>query len=151
MAADRLELWAMAENKTRANDAPVEAYIAARASEAQRADCAALMEMLARLTGEPPLMWGPSIVGYGRYRYVYESGRSGEMCLVGFALRGRETVVYLDAEGEAQQALLARLGSYRMGKSCLYFKRLAELDAGVLQALIAGSIAALRGRHGGPG
>jgi hypothetical protein len=93
-------------------------------------------------------MWGPSIVGYGVYRYTYESGRSGEMPLVGFAIRGRELVVYLTAGSEAQRALLAELGPHRMGKSCLYVKRLADLDAGVLERLVVGSVGEVRRRHG---
>lgn len=137
----------MAENKTRVSEASVEAYLAARGNEAQRADCARLMDLLQRLTGQPARMWGPSIVGYGRYRYVYESGRSGEMCLVGFAIRGRELVLYLETEGPTQQALLAALGPHKLGKACLYFKRLADLDAARLEQLIAGSVAALRLRY----
>ena len=93
-------------------------------------------------------MWGPSIVGYGSYRYTYESGRTGEMCLVGFAIRGRELVVYLAADGSEQQALLSKLGKYKMGKACLYFKRLAEIDKQVLEQLVAGSIAELKRRYG---
>jgi len=82
-------------------------------------------------------MWGPSIVGYGSYTYRYESGRSGEACLTGFAVRGKELVVYLVAESPEQVALLAKLGKHKIGKSCLYFKRLADLDAKILEALIA--------------
>jgi len=85
-------------------------------------------------------MWGPSIVGYGSCRYTYESGRTGEMFLAGFAIRGRELVVYLVAEGREQEALLSRLGKHKMGKSCLYFKRLADLDKTVLEQLIANSV-----------
>jgi hypothetical protein len=92
-------------------------------------------------------MWGPSIVGYGSYTYRYESGRSGEACLTGFAVRDGELVVYLVAESPEQVGLLARLGRHRKGKSCLYFKRLAELDAKVLEALIAGSVAEVRRRY----
>jgi hypothetical protein len=71
------------------------------------------------------------------------------MCLAGFAIRGREFVVYLEAEGEKQEALLARLGKYKMGKSCLYFKRLADLEQTVLEELIVGSVAKLKRRYGG--
>ncbi|MCA0177240.1 MAG: DUF1801 domain-containing protein [Proteobacteria bacterium] len=140
----------MAEAKTQPTAASVDAYLAARASEAQRADCQALMALLAKVTGEPPRMWGPSIVGYGSYRYTYESGRSGEACLTGFAIRGRELVVYLMADGADQVALLGKLGklgTHKLGKSCLYFKRLADLDTGVLAQLVAGSVAELQRRH----
>ena len=139
----------MAESKTRPTDVSVEDHIASRASEAQRADCARLMALLGKLTGETPRMWGPSIVGYGAYRYRYDSGRSGESCVTGFAIRSTDLVVYLVAEGRDQAALLARLGKHRMGKSCLYFKRLADLDAKVLEALVASSVAEIQRRHGG--
>lgn len=138
----------MAENRTTASDGSVDDYIAARASEAQRADCKVLMAILKKVTKQQPKMWGPSIVGYGAYRYTYESGRSGEMCLVGFAIRGREFVLYLAAEGDEQQALLGRLGKYRMGKACLYFRTLADLDRAVLEQLVAGCVAELTRRHG---
>jgi len=138
----------MAENKTKATDANVEDYIAARANEEQRVDCKALMSILKRVTKRPPKMWGPSIVGYGSFRYTYESGRRGEMCLAGFAIRGRELVVYLVAEGEEQEARLSRLGKHRMGKSCLYFKRLADLDKTVLEQLVANSVVDMRRRYG---
>ena len=138
----------MAEAKTKATGVSVADYLAAKASDDLRIDCAALMAMLEKITGESPKMWGPSIVGYGAYRYTYESGRTGESCLVGFAVRGRELVVYLGAEGEQQEALLSRLGKHKMGKACLYFKRLSDLDKLVLEQLIAGSIAEIKRRHG---
>jgi hypothetical protein len=138
----------MATNKTHATHASVEAYLAERANDAQLADCRVLITMLSRLTDEPAVMWGPSIVGFGRYRYRYESGREGEMCIAGFAVRGRELVVYIDAESEAQQARLTRLGKHRFGKSCLYFKRLADVDTSVLESLVAESIAETRRRYG---
>lgn len=138
----------MAELKTRPTDASIDAYIASRASEEQKADCKTLMAMLKRVTGEKPTMWGLSIVGYGTYRYTYDSGRTGEMCRTGFAIRGRDLVVYLLAEGNEQQALLARVGKHRMGKSCLYFRRLADIDLKVLEQLVVGSLAQLKSRYG---
>jgi hypothetical protein len=138
----------MTENKTKPTDASIEGYLDARASGRQRADCATLMAMLERLTGETPRMWGPSIVGYGRYRYTYESGRTGEAPLAGFAIRGRELVVYLSCDDEAQVALLSRLGKHRMTTSCLYFKQLADLDVAVLEQLVVGSIDDVKRRYG---
>ncbi len=137
----------MGEAKTKASDASINEYLASRASAEQLADCKALMAMLKRVTRQPPKMWGPSIVGYGSYRYTYDSGRTGESCLTGFAVRGKEVVVYLVAEGQDQEALLSKLGKHKIGKSCLYFKRLADLDTKVLEALVAGSVAELRRRH----
>jgi hypothetical protein len=138
----------MADNKTKPTEASVDAYIASRASARQAADCRTLITLFERVTGEPPRMWGPSIVGHGSYRYTYESGRTGEAPLAGFAIRGRELVVYLECEGEAQQALLDRLGKHRMTKSCLYFKQLADLDASVLEQLVVNAIDAVRRRYG---
>jgi hypothetical protein len=138
----------MATTKTRSNGASVEDYIAARGNEQQRADCQALMALLAKITRETAKMWGPSIVGYGSYKYMYESGHSGEAPVVGFAIRGRELVVYLSADDAKQQALLARLGKHKMGKSCLYFKQLADLDQAVLEPLVVASIADVRRRYG---
>jgi hypothetical protein len=137
----------MAENKTKPTDASVQDYIAGRGSEQQRADCRELIALLQKVTQQPPRMWGPSIVGFGAYRYTYESGRTGEAPLAGFAIRGRELVIYVDAERDEQRSLLSRLGPHRMGKSCLYFKRLADLDRPVLEKLVAGSVAEARRRH----
>lgn len=86
-------------------------------------------------------------MGYGSYRYTYESGRTGESALAGFAIRGRELVVYLRAEGKKQRSLLSRLGKHRMGKVCLYFRKLAELDKSVLEKLVANSVADVRRRY----
>ena len=141
----------MAENKTKATDASVEAYIAERASQEQRADCSTLMAMLESITSQKPKMWGPSIVGYGTCRYIYESGRAGDMPLAAFAIRGRELVVYLTAESEEQQARLSRLGKHKMGKSCLYIKRLADVDRAVLEQLVVGSVDEAKRRYPGSG
>jgi hypothetical protein len=105
------------------------------------------MVLFKKVTRNSPRMWGPSIVGYGSYRYTYESGRTGEAPLAGFAIRGRELVVYLLAEGEEQRSLLAKLGKHRMGKACLYFKQLADLDRSTLEKLVVGSVAEVRRRY----
>lgn len=107
----------MAENKTKPTGASVKDYIASRASDAQRTDCRALMALFKRVTRQPPRMWGPSIVGYGSYRYPYDSGRTSEAPLAGFAIRGRELIVYLSAEGKQQKALLSKVGPHSMGKT----------------------------------
>ena len=137
----------MAENKTKATEASVDDYIASRANAQQHADCRELMTILKRVTRQTPRMWGPSIVGYGNYRYTYESGRTGEAPLTGFAIRGRELVVYLSADGETQQSLLSKLGKHKMGKVCLYFRQIADLDKSVLEKLVVGSVADLKRRY----
>ncbi|GAP38276.1 DUF1801 domain-containing protein [Piscinibacter sakaiensis] len=145
----------MTAAKTKPKPTSVDELLREKARPEQLADCQALMDVLQRVTGAPPVLWSGGIVGYGRYGYRYDSGRTGEAALVGFAVRGRELVVYLGAgaEGPAQAALLARLGPHRAGKGCLYLRRLAELDLGVLEALVAGAVAETRRRHpdGGAG
>lgn len=137
----------MAENKTKATGASVSDYIASRAGEQQGADCRKVMALLRRVTGQPPKMWGPSIVGYGKYRYTYESGRTGEAPVTGFAIRGREIVLYVGTEGESQRSLLSRLGKHRTGKVCLYIKQLADVDLAVLEKLVANSVADVKRRY----
>ncbi|WP_233081872.1 DUF1801 domain-containing protein [Rheinheimera soli] len=138
----------MDENKTKATDASIGDYIASRANAQQSDDCRDLMVLLEKVTEQSAKMWGPSIVGYGSYRYTYESGRTGEAPLTGFAIRGRELVLYLSVDSEQQQTLLSGLGKYKMGKSCLYFKQLADLDLAILEQLIRGSITELKQRYG---
>ena len=104
--------------------------------------------LLKMVTQRPARMWGPGIVGYGSYRYSYDSGRTGEAPLAGFAIRGRELVVYLVAEGDKQKSLLSKLGKHKMGKACLYFKQLADLDKSVLKQLVTNSVAEVRRRYG---
>lgn len=138
----------MAENKTKPTNASVSEYIESRANDEQKADCKRLMAIFRRLTKQRPQMWGPSIVGYGACRYTYESGRTGEMPLAAFAIRGRQLVVYLDCEGSEQSSLLSKLGKHKMGKSCLYFNRLNDLDTSILEQLIHESVANTKRRFG---
>ena len=137
----------MAKNKTKPTGTSVEDYIASRANAQQRTDCRELMALLKRITRHSPRMWGPSIVGYGSYRYTYESGRTGEAPLVGFAIRGRELVVYVLVDSKEQRSLLSKIGRHKMGKVCLYFKQLADLDKSTLEKLIVGSIAEVKRRY----
>jgi hypothetical protein len=97
-------------------------------------------------TGEKPKMWGPSIIGFGSCHYKYESGREGDMPIVGFSPRKAATVLY-SLMAPASQAVLARLGKYTTGKGCLYIKKLADVDQKVLEALVVQSVAATRARH----
>jgi hypothetical protein len=104
------------------------------------------MAICKRVTKQQPRMWGPSIVGYGSYTYTYDSGHSGQACLVGFAVRGREIVLYVFMNDPSQLALLARLGKHKRGKVCLYIKRVADLDVEVLERLIESSVADVKRR-----
>jgi hypothetical protein len=138
----------MSEAKTKPTPVSAMDFVAAIEPAARRADCEALMRLMREITGEAAVMWGPSIIGFGRYRYTYESGRSGEMCVTGFASRSTDIAVYLVAEGAAQTKLLGRLGKHKMGKACLYIKRLSDIDITVLSTLIADSAQAVRERWG---
>jgi len=138
----------MAENKTRPTEASVEDYIAAIDDETRRSDCEVLIKLMSGITKQPPRMWGSSIVGFGSYHYRYESGREGDMCQTGFSSRKGDISVYLVASGANQDELLAKLGKHRMGKSCLYIKRLDLVNAGVLRQLVADSVAEVKRRYG---
>ena len=138
----------MAKNQTKPTGASVKDYIASRANEQQRADVEELMTLLKSITKHRPKMWGPSIIGYGSQRYTYESGRTGEVPLACFAIRRRDLVVYIYAESKRQKALLAKLGKHSVGKSCLYFRQLVDLDKSVLKQIVVGSIAEFRQRYG---
>jgi hypothetical protein len=130
----------MAALKTRPTDVSPGAYIAAIRDDKQRSDAWALVSLMQRLTGQEPRMWGPSIIGFGSYRYTYRSGHQGESALAAFAVRGRELVVYISESFEGRDALLARLGPHKLGKVCLYMKRLGDVDMGALESLVARSI-----------
>ena len=139
----------MPTDKTRPTDVCVDAHIEALPSDAQRADSRALVALMQAATGEPPTMWGPSIVGFGRYRYRYESGREGEAALVSFAARKQELVLYGVVGGAPEQALLERLGRHRVGKGCLYVRKLAEIDLAVLRQLVDRAVEESKGRSRG--
>lgn len=145
------ELSAMSDNKTKPTTAAVSDYLQSRANAQQLADCQQLIDVMQQLTGEQPVMWGPSIVGFGSYHYRYESGRTGNSCLLGFAVRGRDLVLYLALDQQAD-ALLAALPvnpkrPLKLGKGCLYFKQLADLQPEVLRQLLHASMTTLQQRY----
>jgi hypothetical protein len=137
----------MAETKTKPTGASVAEYLASRANDEQMADCKKIMAICKRVTGQPAKMWGPSIVGHGAFTYKYASGHSGETALAAFAVRGKDLVVYIYGDHPDQVERLSRLGKHKMGKSCLYFKRLADIDVAVLEELIAWSVAEARRKY----
>jgi hypothetical protein len=130
----------MAELKTKKTEASVDDFIAGIADEQRRADCRTLLAMMKRVTKAPPKMWGASMVGFGSYHYRYASGREGDWFLSGFSPRKQDLTVYVMAGFEDYPELMARLGKYKTGKSCLYLKRLSDIDAAVLEKLIAASV-----------
>lgn len=137
----------MAETKTRPTQLSVAKFIDAVPDAARRTDAQTVAAMMERLTGDAPTMWGPSIVGFGSYHYKYDSGHEGEACRIGFSPRKTELVLYVLSGDAEETELLARLGEHRTGKSCLYIKKLADVDMGVLEALVRRSIAAMDARY----
>ena len=137
----------MATNKTKPTGASVDTFLSGLEDAERRKDAKAVLQMMRRLTGARPYMWGPSIVGFGSYHYVYESGREGDAPIVGFGPRGRELTLYVLSDFARKDALLAKLGRHRTGKSCLYIRRLADIDAKVLEDLVSESVADTRKRH----
>ncbi|MEO6217425.1 MAG: DUF1801 domain-containing protein [Sphingomonas sp.] len=127
----------MAENKTRATDVSVDAFLATVEPEQRREDGRLIAEMMARITGEPATMWGPSIIGFGTHHYRYESGREGDICRIGFSPRKAQLVFYVGAGSGRLDPLLAKLGKHSIGKGCLYIKKLADVDQAMLEALIS--------------
>jgi hypothetical protein len=137
----------MAKPKTTFTDVPVSDHLAKVEDPRQRVDCEVLVDLMRRVTGCEPVMYGPSIVGFDRYRYRYASGHEGEAPVVGFACARRQITLYLVLETEAARALLARLGRHSTGKVCLYVKRLADVELPVLEELVTLSVAEVRGRY----
>ena len=138
----------MAENKTKATDASVADYLSAIDDEGRRKDCQAIADLMSRITKAPPRMWGTGIVGFDSYHYKYASGREGNAAATGFSSRKGDISVYLAASGSNQEQLLARLGRHKMGKCCLYIRKLADVDIGVLEQLVAESVGEVKRRYG---
>jgi hypothetical protein len=136
----------MADNKTKATELSVAAFIDTLSDPARRADAKALVKLLQSAAGEKPKMWGPSIIGFGSYHYKYESGREGDMPLIGFSPRKAAHVLYGMNAASDSKALQAKLGKHTTGKGCLYIKKLADVDQQVLEALACKAVAAMRAR-----
>src|ERR1700723_3393756 len=137
----------MPENKTKPSKLSVAAFIGALPDPIKRADAKALVKLMQSAASEKPKMWGPSIIGFGSYHYRYESGREGDMPLIGFSPRKAATVLYNLLGSSDSAALLAKLGKHTTGKGCLYIKKLADVDQKVLEGLGVKSFAAKRARH----
>ena len=135
-----------AENKTKATTASVAGFIAALPDLVRKADARALVKLMQEATGEKPKMWGPSIIGFGTYHYVYDTGREGDMPLVGFSPRKPATVLYGLKGFPGSEAFLARLGPHKEGGGCVYVKSLADVDPKVLKEIVVKSVAAKRAK-----
>lgn len=137
----------MSTNKTQPTNASVDAFLASLADPQMQADCRAVAAMMAEATGSEPKLWGATIVGFGSYHYRYASGREGDFMLAGFAPRKRALTLYIMAGFAEYGSLLARLGKHTTGKSCLYVKRLADVDQDVLREITTRSVAAIRQKY----
>ena len=131
---------------TRPTDASVEGFLAGIRDEQRREDSRRLCALMQEITGEPPTMWGASIIGFGTYHYRYASGGEGDSALAGFAPRRQHLAIYLVGEFESRhQSVLARLGPHKSGKGCLYIRRLDDVDRDALRELIDRSVRVRKG------
>jgi hypothetical protein len=137
----------MAELKTTETEASVAAFLATVADAQRREDCRRVLEIMRSATGVEPKMWGDSIVGFGSYHYRYESGREGDWFVTGFSPRKSSLTLYIMAGFDRYEALLSRLGKHSTGKSCLYIRRLADVDEAALRQLVAASVQHMRATH----
>jgi hypothetical protein len=145
----------MAELKTRKNDASVRDFLGNISDKQKRNDCQALCEIMQEITGDEPKMWGENIVGFGSYHYKYASGREADWMLTGFSPRKTNITIYVmsgfdeyaAANGYDPSYLLAKLGKYSTGKSCLYIKKLSDVNLDVLRQLITTSLASIKAVH----
>lgn len=137
----------MTETKTRPTAMQVADFIEAAPDAVRREDAKTLVALMSRITGEEPVMWGPSIIGFGSYHYRYESGHEGDACRLGFSPRKAELVLYVLNGSPEQEAQLARLGKHKTGKACLYIRKLADVDMAVLEEIIRGALASMDARY----
>jgi hypothetical protein len=134
----------MSELKTRPTDNDVKAFLDTFDNEGKREDCYRLLELMRQITGEEPMMWGDSIVGFGSYHYRYASGREGDWFLVGFSPRKKNLSLYIMAGFDQYETLLGKLGKHKTGKSCLYINKLEDIDQDVLRKLVTQSVDHMR-------
>lgn len=138
----------MAELKTKATELDPREFLETVDSDEKRQDCFWLLEQMEELSGAPAKMWGESMIGFGTYHYVYDSGREGDWFEVGFAPRKQNLVVYIMPGFIEYDDLLSQLGKYKTGKSCLYIKKLSDVNREVLRDLIDQSLKAMREKYG---
>ena len=142
----------MAENKTQPTRQSVTAFINAVEDRQKRSDCKKIAAMMRAATGSRAKMWGASIVGFGRYHYKYASGREGEFMITGFSPRAQSLALYIMPGFKEFEPLMKKLGKFKTGKSCLYIKRLSDVDENVLQRLIESSVKRIQKKYpAGPG
>ncbi len=134
----------MATLKTQQNDNDVAQFLSSVDNEQRRSDCFELLELFSQVTGETPKMWGGSIVGFGSYHYKYDSGREGDWFITGFSPRKQSLTIYVMTGFEKYDSIMQNLGKYKTGKSCLYVKRLTDIDRTKLKLLIEKSVSYMK-------
>ncbi len=134
----------MAELKTKPTNRSVEQFLKQVADEGRRRDCRKVLQMMKRITKSKPTMWGPSMVGFGKYQYKYATGREGEWFITGFSPRKPNLTLYIMSGFKGYDTLLKKLGKHKTGKSCLYIKSLDDVDLKVLEKLISESVRHIR-------
>ncbi len=137
----------MAENKTKPTLLKAQDYLEKIDNDQRKADCLALNTLMAEITGENAVMWGTSIIGYGSYHYKYESGREGDMPLIGFSNRKQNITIYIMTGFTKYEELLDKIGKYKIGKSCFYIKKLSDIDVEVLKEMIISSIDVIKNKY----
>ena len=137
----------MAENKTKPTQLKVSDFIAGIEDKVKRDDCRELMKLMAKITGNRAKMWGAAIVGFGKYHYKYESGREGDFFLTGFSPRKQALSIYIVSGFSINPELMEKLGKFKTGKSCLYVKKLDDIDRSVLAQLVEESVAYMREKY----
>jgi hypothetical protein len=136
----------MAEIKTKVTAVSPESFLRKVGNDQMRKDSYELVALMQDITGKPPQMWGPSILGFGKYHYKYESGHEGDMCMTGFSPRSQALTLYL-GPGLQDEQLMSRLGKYKRGKGCLYIKKLDDVDRSALRELVKKSVDEMRKRY----
>ena len=127
----------MAENKTKPTKSSVTTFLNKIQDKQLRDDCFVILDMMQKVSNSEPVMWGSAIIGFGTYHYVYESGREGDMVLIGFSPRKQNISIYLMGGLSAVEDELSKLGKYKTGKGCLYIKTLGDVNVGVLKKVFA--------------
>ncbi|MFN0275067.1 MAG: DUF1801 domain-containing protein [Chitinophagales bacterium] len=135
------------ELKTKVSDASVEKFLQSVTDEEQRQDCLKLFALFKKITKHEPKLWGSSIIGFGTYHYKSKSGREGDWFPTGFAPRKENMTVYIIAGFEEQKQLLKKLGKFKLGKGCLYFRKLSDIDEAVLKDLIKSGLEVMKKRN----
>lgn len=138
---------ATAKNKTQPTEQSVESFLDSVEDEQKRVDSYTLLKLIGEITGDKPVMWGSSIVGFGTYHYKYASGREGEFMVTGFSPRKRNLTIYIMPGFDQYAQMLSRLGKYKTGRSCLYVNKLADIDVDVLRELIEADVKYMREKY----